>query len=170
MDLLLPEVSRILYEKEMMKLKRENAMISPSNVPLPPVKHPERVVRRDVKKCPCCKIKCPCDFHRALFKYFKAVKENRVKFMHFTRRFPEIVYNPLTFEPRILDEKEELVVIAEFDNCTLEFFFEEGNKRTALITVKTDESQDGFIMPVEEAKLLLNPIRKELSSYKRFIG
>jgi len=166
---LLPEVSRILYEKEMKKLKRENAIISPSNVP-PPVKHPERVVRRDVKKCPCCKIKSPCDFHRALFRYFKAIRENRVKFMHLTRKFPEVVYNPLTFEPRILDEKEELVVIAEFDDYTLEFFFEEENKRTALITVKTDESQDGFVMPVEEAKLLLNPIKKELSSYKQFIS
>jgi len=167
---LLPEVSRILYENEMRKLRRENAMINPPNVPLPPVKHPERVVRRNIEKCPCCKIKSPCYFHRALFKYFKAVRENRVKFMHFTRKLPEIVYNPLTFEPRILGEKEELIVIAEFDDYVLEFFFEEENKRTALVTVKTNEGQNGFVMPKEEAKLLLNPIKKKLSSYKRFIS
>ena len=161
-------VHQRLLEAEKRRLRRDLRALNAPNEPLPPVNHPETRVRKSVNECPACKVHAPCAFHVAMFAYLKAIKEKRVKYMHFVREVPELIHNPITFEPRQIGVKKELCVLAEFDNYTLEFFFEEGNTRT-YVTVKTENTVEGFVMPVEEAIELLNPIRKEISRKLRSI-
>ncbi len=163
-------VHQKLIEAERRRLRREMKALNAPNEPLPPAQHPETRVRKDVNECPACKVHAPCTFHVAMFAYLKAVKQKKVKFMHFIRKVPELVYNPITLEPRQIGVKKELCVLAEFDNYTLEFFLEKGNTRTAYITVKTRDTVEGFVIPTKEAIELLNPIKKEIYPKLRSVG